>query len=204
MAAKFEDLPIRVQGVVMGGFAVLLAGAAFWYLVWPLSAKKDALEKQVESLHTQNVRNRAFEAERTVYLKRIAESESQLQLLSRIVPDQPDADAFVKMVREAEASSGINVRTFVAQPLVTQSEYVEMPFKMHVDGTYYGLADFFNRLAHGERIVNVSGLTMGQPAGGGMGPYHVRPAETVGANFLATTYFNRSPRTQAAAKPAKR
>ncbi|MGH8324643.1 MAG: type 4a pilus biogenesis protein PilO [Steroidobacteraceae bacterium] len=188
----------------MAGVAVLVVAAAFWYLVWPLSAKKDALEKQVETLHAQNVRDRAFEAERTVYLKRIAESESQLRLLSRIVPDQPNADAFVKMIREAEAGSGVHVRTFVAQPLVTQDQYVEMPFKMRVDGTYYALADFFNRLAHGERIVNVSSLTMGQPAGGGMGPYQVRPAETVGANFLATTYFNRPPSAPASAKPAKR
>lgn len=188
----------------MAGFALLLAGAAFWYLVWPLSARKDALAKQVDALHAQNVRNQALEAERVVLLKRMADAEAQLQLLSRIVPDTPDADSFVKMIREDEASSGIHVRTFVAQPLANQDQVVAMPFRLHVDGTYYALADFFNRLAHGERIVNVSSLTMSQPAGGGMGPYQVGQVETVGANFLATTYFNLPPGAPAPAKPAKR
>lgn len=71
--------------------------------------------------------------------------------------------------------------------------YVEMPFRMHIDGTYYRLLQFFDRLAHGQRIVTVTNLALGSPEGGGMGSYKVSPVETVGANCVITTYYNRPP-----------
>ncbi len=204
MAVKFEELPLRTQGAVLAGLAVVLAGAGFWYLVWPLKGQADALHQQVQALEAQNLRNRAFEQEHAVYQKRLAEAQDQLRLLRAIVPDEPDADGFIRAVRSAEAESGVHIRTFIAQPLVNQELYVEMPYRMRVDGTYYALMGFFGRLARGQRIINVTGLTLGGPEGGGMGPYKVLPGETVGANFIVTTYFNRAPATPPASAPARR
>ena len=46
---------------------------------------------------------------------------------------------------------------------------MEMPFTVRLDGTYYSLLNFFDRLAHEQRIMSVSGLSLGTPEGGGMG-----------------------------------
>ena len=48
----------------------------------------------------------------------------------------------------------------------------------------------------------MSNLTLGGPEGGGMGSYKVSPEETVGANCVITTYYNR-PQTETKAKGKK-
>jgi len=201
MAKSFNDLPTPVQAVVLVGGAVVLAGAVFWYYVLPLSEKRDRLDKEVKKLHAENLKNLAFEQERTEYLNRISQLEKQLGTLRSIVPDEPAADEFVKSVYTAATGSGIFLRTFVAQPLAPRDFYTEMPFRVRLDGTYYTLLSFFDRLAHEQRIVSVLNLSLGPPAGGGMGAYKVNPSETVGANCEITTYFN-SPQAQQAAAAA--
>jgi type IV pilus assembly protein PilO len=191
MAKSFNDLPIPAQAAIFIVGAIVLAGVVFWLYVLPLKAQRDNLQTQVTQLHAENLRNRAFEQERTEYLNRIAQLQKQLETLRSIVPDEQATDAFMKMVFEDGGASNINIRTFIPQALVTHDMYMEMPFNLRLDGTYYSLLSFFDRLAHEQRIVSVTGLNLGTPEGGGMGSYTVAPSETVGANCIVSTYFNR-------------
>lgn len=184
--------------------AAFIAGFAFWYLVWPLAGQRDALAKQVNDLHAQNVRDRSFEQQHAEYLRRIAEADKQLQVLRTIVPDEPNIDEFVRMIHGAESDSFVHIRSFAAEPLNPRDLYTEMPFKLRVDGTYYALVDFFSRLAGGERIVNVTDLALGPAESGAAGgTYKVQPGETVGTNCVLITYFNR-PAGSAPPPPAKK
>jgi hypothetical protein len=66
-----------------------------------------------------------------------------------------------------------------------------MPFTVRLDGSYFTLLAFFDRLSHEQRIVSVTGLALGGPSGGGMGKYTIHPSETVGASCMVITYYNR-------------
>ena len=78
------------------------------------------------------------------------------------------------------ASTSTQIRTFIPKPPVMKDYYVETPFTVRLDGTYYKLLSFFDRLAHEQRIMSVSGLSLGTPEGGGMGAYKVSPARRWG------------------------
>lgn len=203
MALKFDELPSTLQAAVLVLLAVALAGALFWYFVLPESGHLDSLQQQVKSLRGENDRNEAFKREQTEYVNRIAQLSEQLETLQSIVPDQPSIDLFVRSIYDTGAASGVHIRTFISEPLVSRDLYVEMPFRLHLDGAYYRLLQFFDRLAHDERIVTVSDLALSGPEGGGMGSYKVLPGETVGANCVVTTYYNRpAPESNARVKQA--
>jgi len=203
MALKFDELPSIIQAAVLVLLAVALAGALFWYFVLPESGHLDSLQQQVKSLRGENDRNEAFKREQTEYVNRIAQLSEQLETLQSIVPDQPSIDLFVRSIYDTGAASGVHIRTFISEPLVSRDLYVEMPFRLHLDGAYYRLLQFFDRLAHDERIVTVSDLALSGPEGGGMGSYKVLPGETVGANCVVTTYYNRpAPESNARVKQA--
>lgn len=192
MARSFNDLSAGTQAGVLAAVAVLLAAVTFWYFALPESKRLDSLRLQVTKLRAENDRNEAFKREQTEYLNRIAQLSEQLQTLRSIVPDEPTTDVFVRSVYDTGVNSDVYIRTFVAEPVVRKELYAEMPFRMHLDGTYYHLLQFFDHLAHGQRIVTVSNLALGPPGGGGMGSYKVLPRETVGANFVITTYYNQA------------
>jgi type IV pilus assembly protein PilO len=204
MAKRFNDLPALVQGVILAAVAVVVAGIVFYLYVLPLRAQGTALKARVDALKQENEKNRVVEMQRTELLNRIKQLEQQLNTLRMIVPDEPAVDEFVKMVYDTAVGATINLRTFVAQPVVARDFYMEMPFSIRIDGTYYAMLNFFDRLARQQRIVSVTGLALGPPAGGGQGKYTVHPSETVGANCVVTTYFNRPQPAAPPPQPKKR
>jgi type IV pilus assembly protein PilO len=168
----------------------------------PLSEKLTATKAQLMSLHAQNLRNQSIERQREEFQKRIAQLQQELEVFRSTVPDEPAPDELVKTVHDAELASAVHVRSLVAQPPVPQELYVEMPFKVRLDGSYYAMVNFFNRLAQAQRIVGVSNLTLGPPTAAGSGKYTIEPGATVGVNCVVTTYFNR-PQSMAVPKKKK-
>jgi type IV pilus assembly protein PilO len=191
MAKSFNDLPAAVQGAILAGAAVVLAGVVFYLYVLPLSAQRDRLDTEVKKLVAENQKNQAVERERTELLNRISQLEKQLATLRSIVPDEAATDQFVSMVYDTSRSATIHLRSFVAQPPVARDYYIELPFSVRIDGTYYAMRNFFERLARQDRIVSVTGLALGPPAGGGQGSFSLAPNETVGANCVIKTFYNR-------------
>jgi len=202
MGSKFNQLSAAVQTAVLVIVAIALAGFIFWYFALPESHQLASLHLQVKTLKAENDRNEAFRREQTEYLNRIAQLSEQLKTLQSIVPDEPATDVFVRSVYDTGINSDVHVRTFVAQPQVKKELYVEMPYLLHLDGTYYRLLQFFDRLAHEQRIVTVSNLALGTAEGGGMGTYEISDEETVGANCVITTYYNQ-PQSETKAKGKK-
>jgi len=191
MAKGFNELPVVVQGIILAAVALLLAGATFWYYVLPMDDQRAGLQREVAQLKAENDSNEAFRQQQTEYLNRIKQLEGQLETLRSIVPDEQATDEFLRTVFTDGMNSGIHIRTFVPKPPTPRDYYVEIPFAVRLDGTYYNLMSFFDRLAHEQRITSVSGLALGNPEGGGMGAYKVVPGETVGANCILTTYYNK-------------
>lgn len=207
MAKRFANVPAELQAAILIAVVAALSAGFFFYgipgvvsSVWSLSARKESLQKQVAVLKAENDKNEAFRQQQAEYLNRIRQLETQLETLRSIVPDEQATDEFMKMVFDAGAATDANIRTFLPKDLVARDFYMEMPFTLRLDGTYYALLNFFDRLAHEQRIVSVTGLSLGSPQGGGMGNYTVTGNETVGANCVVTTYFNKP---QGAAPPKK-
>lgn len=191
MAKSFKDLPAAAQALILILAALVIPAGVFWFWVLPLYRTIDILGNQVRMLTAENMKNQVFEQQRTEYLIRLEGLKKQIETQRSFVPDEPAQDQFVRTVHDAGLSTGINVRTFVAQPRVPHDFYVEMPFAARLDGTYYSLLSFFDRLAHAQRIISVGSISMGSPAGGGMGTYTIHSSETVGSNVVLITYFNR-------------
>jgi Tfp pilus assembly protein PilO len=200
MAIDLNDLPPAARVAVLATVPVILAALIFWYFVWPLSEKLTATKAEIARLHAQNLRNQSIERQRREFQQRITQLEKELEAFRATVPDEPAPDELVKMVHDAEQASTVHVRSFVAQPVVQQEMYAEMPFKARVDGTYYALVSFFNALTQAQRIVGVSNLALGPPTAAGSGKYTIDPEATVGVNCVVTTYFNRAQSTVQANK----
>jgi type IV pilus assembly protein PilO len=193
----FGDYSRPVQAGVLVGLAVVTGGAAFWFWVMPLTQDWSTLNTQLRQLRAQNQANRALEGQRTLLQKRVEEAQGRLEAIKSMVPDEPDPDTIVNLLREAESAAGVHVRSLASQPAVKADEYVELPYKVRVDGTYFAVLSFFDRLANTTRIMNVSGLSLVVPVPGNRGTYKIDPSETVATDFVLSAYYNRA----AAAKP---
>jgi type IV pilus assembly protein PilO len=203
---KFTDLSLTLQIVV-----IVVLGAALWaiteYFYPNLGQVRTAneakrtqvaqLTREVEPLRPFRERVRALEADNK-------QLENQLANLQRIVPDEKEVDNFVRLLQTEASTAGVQFRRVTAKEPVTQQYYVEVPFEIELDGTYFDVLQFYDRLGRVERITNVSDLRMGGLQSGstiaGAKKYDYAPSETVVAVCSVTTFFSRE--EQPAAEPA--
>jgi len=107
------------------------------------------------------------------------------------------------MVQGQANKAGVVIRRYTAKPLAPKDVYTEVPFEMELDGPYYSMLNFFDRVSKLERIVNVSGLlvaTTKKPAEAkAKHTYQYGPGESVVSTCTATTFFSHDMQPPAAA-----
>jgi len=111
------------------------------------------------------------------------------------------------LLHDTAATSGIEIRRYTAMPVSNKEFYSEVPFAIDIDGPYYSVLNFFQRVAELERIVNVGNMQMGNTKNSSAakvkGSYTYAPGETVLASCTATTFFSHEPEEQPAPGPPK-
>src|SRR5581483_9050150 len=99
----------------------------------------------------------------------------------------------VRLLHGEANTAGVALRRLTSKAPIQQQYYVEVPFELELDGSYYDVLRFYDRLGRVERITNVSDLKMDglqSGTGGGANKYKYAPNETVSAICTVTTFFS--------------
>src|SRR5205085_9109131 len=138
--------------------------------------------------------------------RQLASLKQQLEIERRIVPDEKQADDFIRAMMAEASKAGVEVRRFTARAVSSKDFYSELPFELEVDGPYYSMLNFFDRLGKLERIINVSGLLVASTKKSSDAKvkhqYQYAPGESVAATYTATTFFSHDLEPGAPGKPA--
>ena len=204
---KFSEMSLAVQVAV-----IVAVGAGLWAVseyVWPLPAIKAQVAERTgrkDQLESQNQPLRQYREKRNQLEIENKQLEAQLENLKRIVPNEKEVDNFVRQVQAEALSAGILVRRFTAKTVVQQEYYIEVPFEVEMDGPFYDVLQFYDRLGKIERIINVSELKMGgieAQKSIGQKAYTYSPSETVVAICSVTTFFSKEGQEPVAGTPAR-
>jgi type IV pilus assembly protein PilO len=201
---NFNDMSgMKQWGLVLAVAGLLSAALYFTYF----KSQRDANESAQKSLDAKLLENRELEPYKSKLAeidRQLASLEQQMEIEKRIVPEEKEVDGFMKMLDAEAAKSGIELRRYTAQPTANKEFYTEVPFEIELDGSYYSMMNFFDRVAKLERIVNVSNLlvanTKKATEAKAKHTYQYAPNESVVATCLATTFFSHD--NQPAATPA--
>jgi type IV pilus assembly protein PilO len=126
--------------------------------------------------------------------RQLANLKQQLEIERRIVPDEKEVDGFIKMLDAEALKAGIEIRRYTAKPVSSREFYTEVPFEIELDGPYFSVLNFFDRVGKLERIVNMSGLLIAstkKPSDAKVKhTYQYAPNESIVATCDATTFFS--------------
>ena len=205
--ANFSELSgIKQWGAVIAGGAIVTA--ALYFTVFKSqndnnAAAQHALEDKIrENNELESYRPKLKQME-----QQLAELKQQLEIEQRIVPDEKQVDGFITMLDAEAQKAGVELRRYTAKDTKSQQYYTEVPFDIELDGPYYSMLNFFDRVSKLERIVNISNLlvatTRNPSAAKAKHTYQYAPNESVIATFTATTYFSHDLTPSAAGAGAK-
>src|SRR5271154_5745868 len=191
---NFGELSGIKQWATLMLVAVLLS-VGLHYTVF--KSKREANDQAQQSLQTKLRENAELESYRPKLKdmeRQVANLKQQLEIERRIVPDDKEVDNFMKALDAEALKTGIEIRRYTAQPVSSREFYTEVPFELELDGPYYSVLNFFDRVGKLERIVNMSNLlvaTIKKPSEAkAKRTYQYAPNETIVATCQATTFFS--------------
>ena len=192
--ANFSELSdVKQWGVMLLGSAVLSAGLFFTVFKGQAAANEKA-QQELSSKMRENAELEQYRPKLQELERQVANLKQQLEIERRIVPDEKQADDFIRAMTAEATKAGVELRRFTAKPVGSKEYYTEMPFDLDLDGPYYSVLNFFDRVSKLERIVNVSNLLIASTRkASDAKPKHTytyAPGESVVATCTATTFFS--------------
>jgi type IV pilus assembly protein PilO len=201
-------MPMGAQLLIALVIAAALGGGGWYLVVTPLQNANQQQEALLQQKLADNQKLEQYERDLPGLEREIASLQQQLAIQRTIVPDEKEAPAFMHMMQDTAASSGIDIRRYTTRPLVSREFYSEAPYEMDIDGPYYAVVNFFEKVGKLQRIINVANLqisTVKKPNDARVkATYSYAPGETVVANCVTTTFFSHDATTAApTATPVK-
>lgn len=192
--ANFSELSgIKQWGVVLVGGA-LVTTALYFTVFKSQSEKNTTAQHALEDKVRENNELESYRPKLKQIEQQLAELKQQLEIEQRIVPDEKQVDGFITMMDAEAQKAGVELRRYTAKPTNAKEYYTEMPFDIELDGPYYSMLNFFDRVGKLERIVNISGLlvatTKSPSSAKAKHTYQYAPNESVVATCTATTFFS--------------
>ena len=192
--ANFSEMSgIKQWGVVLGA-AVLVTVALYMTVFKSQRDENTTAQQNLEAKLRENKELESYRPKLAEIERQLANLKQQLEIERKIVPDEKEVDNFMRMLDGEAQRAGVELRRYTARPVSQKDFYSEVPFEIELDGPYYSMLNFFDRVGKLERIVNVSGLLVAstrKPAEAkAKKTYQYAPNESVVATCVATTFFS--------------
>ena len=195
--ANLSEMSGAKQWGLMLGAAVLLSAALFFTYFKSQREANARAEKALAAKLQENAQLEPYRSKLADIDRQVANLKQQLEIERRIVPDEKQVDGFMKLLDAEALKSGVELRRYTARPSNSKEYYTEVPFEVELDGPYYSMLNFFDRISKLERIVNISDLlvaTTKKPEDAKTKHrYQYAPNESVVATCVATTFFSHDP-----------
>jgi type IV pilus assembly protein PilO len=194
MATKFSELSGIQQWLAVIAGGAVLTGALYFFVFQSESQKNVAAQHALQAKIQENNELESYRPKLKQMEQQLAELKQQLEIEQRIVPDEKQVDEFMTMMDAEAVKAGVELRRYKALDVKAEQYYSEVPFQIDVDGPYYSMLNYFDRVSKLERIVNIGNLvvaTTRKPTEAKVKKtYQYAPSESVVASFTATTYFS--------------
>ena len=191
---SFSELSGLKQWAALVLGAALITAALHFTLFKSQREANAQAQTALESKLRENAELESYAPKLKDMERQLANLKQQLEIERRIVPDEKEVDNFMRMVSGEARKSGVEIRRYTSRPYAAKEFYTEVPFEVELDGPYYSMLGFFDRLGKVERIVNVSNLLVAstrKPTDAkAKHTYQYAPGESVVATCLTTTYFS--------------
>jgi type IV pilus assembly protein PilO len=191
---NFSELSGLKQWALLLVVAALVTGGLYYTLFKTQREANATAQQNLDTKLRENAELESYRPKLAEIERQLASLKQQLEIERRIVPDEKEVDGFIKMMDAEALKSGVELRRYTAQQVSSRDFYTEVPFELELDGPYYSMLNFFDKVGKLERIVNISGLmvaTTKKPTDAKVKhQYQYAANESVVATCKATTFFS--------------
>ncbi|GLQ33466.1 type 4a pilus biogenesis protein PilO [Litoribrevibacter albus] len=173
--------PLLARVTVFLLVIALVVAGGYWFHIKGLGEVYDREVSQEKALK-EDFEKKAFKvANLEAYKQQMVEMEETFGALLRQLPSDTEVAGLLEDITHTGLGSGLKFEKIDLQPEVAKEFYIELPFKITVEGTYHELGSFVSGVASLPRIVTLHDLNI-----------HHTKSETVKENVLAMDILART------------
>ncbi len=194
---NLQSVPWYLRLVMFVAVAAVIYGG-FWYFVTkPINAETKVYRDEIALLLPRNaqaqIASQRLNEFRAVYKAR----EEEYEELKALLPEQRELTMVLQSVQDRARTNGLVLRKFLPKDDVQQENYSGKKIEVSVSSSFASLRNFFEQLAHYQRIVSITNFQLTQAD-------KQSSSRTVDATFDLTAYYVSAEKLQkpAGAQPA--
>jgi type IV pilus assembly protein PilO len=160
VAESINQKSFRVRLGILIGIIVVICGF-YWYFFW--SPKSDELNSARAELQKEEKKLNEYQAiarELPRFEQEFNKLNKEFEASARKLPEEKEIPSLIDGIYKEVSGSGLESNTFAPKGEVKKNIYAEIPIEMEVYGSYYDLANFFDRISRLPRIVNIRDLNL--------------------------------------------
>ena len=146
MAMNFSELSGIKQWIAVVAGGAIVTAALYFAFFRNQSQKNTSMQAGLEDKIRENNELESYRPKLKQIEQQLAELKQQLEIEQRIVPDEKQVDGFITMMDGEAVKAGVWLRRYKAGETKGQQYYTEVPFDMELDGPYYSMLQFFDRV----------------------------------------------------------
>jgi type IV pilus assembly protein PilO len=160
---KLEQLAKVPRSARLAAVVGLLAACAagYYYMFYvDIQTQVDGLHSQSEELQRKLTKVRVVSNNLAEFEQEVADLERELTAALKQLPNRKQFEDLLQDITTAGKKVGVQIKSIERLAEVEHGFYAEVPFKLELEGSFHGIAMFFERVAKLPRIVNVGALNI--------------------------------------------
>ncbi len=184
-------MPWYTRLLIMVGVAAVVYMGFRYFVTSGTRAETAEVMNQVEGLRRQNAQAQIAQQRLNDFKAMYKARQEEYDELKALLPEQRELTSMLQSLQDRARSSHLTLTRFAPRDDVDQDLYTGKPIDVEVTSTFANLREFFNEIAHYQRIVSVSDFKIEQVKQDEEGP-----DRTVSSKFLLTAYYSSPERLQ--------
>jgi len=160
-----------------------LVGIFYQYMISPLRIDLSTLLTENEKLRAEMEGSEIVRRQVAALKQAVSKQEQQLDRLRRILPERKETAAVIRQIHKLAVDSRLRIKSFTPQATINNDFYEDWPILIAMEGNFFTLGSFFEKVGNFERLINVNGISIQA-----LDEDEASPSTSLRATCTATTF----------------
>ncbi len=157
---QLAKLPKSAQYIISIVIGAAILAAGYFFIIKGQAKKFDSLEKKSGELQSQIQQGKEAAKKAELLAIQIEQIRKELEIVKTIIPEDPETGKLLRVFQNLARDLNLTFTTISPKKITPGDLYNQQAYDIEVRGGYHQLAQFFDKLAHLRRVVNIDNLSI--------------------------------------------
>jgi len=157
---QLAKLPKSAQYIIALVLGAAILAAGYFFVIKGQKQTFNNLEKKSGELQSQIQQGKEAAKKAELLAIQIEQIRKELEIVKTIIPEDPETGKLLRVFQNLARDLSLTFTTISPKAITPGELYNQQAYDIEVKGGYHQLAQFFDKLAHLRRVVNVENLSI--------------------------------------------